>query len=127
MNGTMAALHEVLEMARADVREAEAKLKEARAIVAALERGIRGPSAYRKPKVRRDGPTEPAALTLRDMALVIVSNAEGITAKEITAAVATGRDVGHNTVLGTLSRLKREGRIHKIGKMWWRSNQRAMT
>ncbi len=64
-------------------------------------------------------PTPTGSVSLRDLVHSIIKASNGITAGDVTSAVVqSGRNTDHNTVLGTLSRLRRDRLIHKEEKLW---------
>lgn len=61
-----------------------------------------------------------AAGTLKSIVAEILEERPGLGTTEIKSALADrGRETDVNTVLGTLSRARREGLIHKRGRVWF--------
>lgn len=97
----------------ARVRILKSDVKTLEDAIATLEDALPAP-------VASTGPRASSFRSLKIEIADILAQAPGLSTQEIgNALIAIQRETDANTILGTLSRAKREGLVHKSGRVWF--------
>lgn len=106
-----------LDLLMSEVKAVRASLKSFDDAIAVLEGGITAAVGTPMPQERQSG----SRLPLKAIILEILQGKPGLGTQEIKSELlARGRDTDANTILGTLSRMRRDdASIHKHGGVWF--------
>lgn len=119
-NFPIAVLQETRERKQAEMAELTSKLRLLKTEIQALEQAIGALGANVSAAPVRDSGKEPLKLLIAKT----LESRPGLNPAEIASALTeAGRPTDVNTVLGTLSRAKKEGLIRKEGRVWFATKE----